>query len=142
MSVFAYTSTRKDIGIYAVGDRMEKKGWHIDKIQKPEGLHLMVTANHKHVVDEFIADLKEAVAEVRKRPELAQQGGAAMYGLVANIPLRGMVRKNVLKMMEGMYGPEGEMPAAFGNEEEDVQKHDFSMKAGLLYLKLKNFFKK
>jgi sphinganine-1-phosphate aldolase len=142
MSVFAYTSTRKDIGIYAVGDRMEQKGWHIDKIQKPEGLHLMVTANHKQVVDEFIADLKEAVAEVRKRPELAQQGGAAMYGLVANIPLRGMVRKNVLKMMEGMYGPEGEMPAAFGNEEEDVQKHDFSMKAGLLYLKLKNFFKK
>ena len=99
------------------------------------------------MVDTFIADLEEAVEEVRNNPELAQQGGAAMYGLVAHMPLRGMVRKNVLKMMEGMYGPQGEMPSfanqdPAGESEDAVAKQDLSMKAGLLYLKVRNFFKK
>jgi hypothetical protein len=33
-----------------------------------------------------------------------------MYGLIARVPLRGMIKKNVLKLMEGMYGPEGRTP--------------------------------
>lgn len=147
MSVFAFTSTSKRINIYAVGDQMEHRGWHIDKTQKPEGLHIMVTAFHKDVVDKFISELKASVEVVRENPELANQGGAAMYGLVANIPVRSMVRKNILSMMEGMYGPDGEMPDFSKTDidienEEEVQKQDFSMKAGLLYMKIKNLFKK
>ncbi len=147
MSVFAYTSTSKDVSIYAVGDQMEAKGWHIDRTQKPEGLHTMVTAYHHNVVDTFISDLKEAVEVVKNNPELANQGGAAMYGLVANIPVRSMVRKNILKMMEGMYGPEGEVPdfSKTGIDvegEEESQEQDLSTKAGLLFMKLKKLFKK
>lgn len=36
MSLVAYKSTSKKINIYALGDQMEKKGWHIDRQQKPE----------------------------------------------------------------------------------------------------------
>ena len=107
----------------------------------------MVTAFHKNVVDKFISELKASVEVVRENPELANQGGAAMYGLVANIPVRSMVRKNILSMMEGMYGPDGEMPDFSKTDididnEEEVQKQDFSMKAGLLYMKIKKLFKK
>ena len=33
-----------------------------------------------------------------------------MYGLMAKVPVRGLVRLAVEKGMEGMYGPDGEVP--------------------------------
>jgi sphinganine-1-phosphate aldolase len=107
-TIFAYRSRDPQVNIYAVGDRMTARGWHIDRQQRPASLHAMVTQAHAGVVDAYLADLRAAVAEVKGRPELATQGEAAMYGLVAHVPLRGMVKKNVLRMLMGMYGPEGE----------------------------------
>ncbi len=63
----------------------------------------MVTAKHLESVDAFLRDLKDAVAIVKADPSLAQKGGAATYGLIANIPLRGMVRQRVLDIFAGMY---------------------------------------
>lgn len=74
---------------------MEEKGWHIDRLQFPDALHAMVTAPHEKVVDQYLADLREAVETVKAHPELADKGQAATYGLVAHLPLRGMVRKQV-----------------------------------------------
>jgi hypothetical protein len=34
-----------------------------------------------------------------------------MYGMVANVPLRGLVKSQVTKMMTELYGPECKMPA-------------------------------
>jgi len=109
-TIFAYRARDAEVNIYAVGDRMSARGWHIDRQQHPACLHAMVTQAHAGVVEAYLADLRAAVAEVKGRPELATQGDAAMYGLVAHVPLRGMVMKNVLKMMEAMYGPEGTPP--------------------------------
>ena len=110
MSVFAYGSTSENIDIFAVGDVMEDKGWHIDRLQRPEGLHAMVTPAHEAVADQYLKDLKEAVEFVNDHPELASKGNAAMYGMIANIPFRGLIKKEVLRMMEKMYGPDCEMP--------------------------------
>jgi hypothetical protein len=82
---------------------MEEKGWHIDRLQFPDALHAMVTAPHEKVVDQYIADLKEAVEIVKAHPELADKGQAATYGLVAHLPLRGMVRKQVLDIFANSY---------------------------------------
>jgi glutamate/tyrosine decarboxylase-like PLP-dependent enzyme len=109
-TIFAYRSRDPEVNIYAVGDRLAARGWHVDRQQHPACLHAMVTQAHAGVVDAYLADLRAAVAEVKGRPELSTQGDAAMYGLVAHVPLRGMVKKNVLKMMEAMYGPEGAPP--------------------------------
>jgi glutamate/tyrosine decarboxylase-like PLP-dependent enzyme len=143
MTVFAYTSSEKGVDIYAVGDQLEAKGWHLDRTQKPAGLHTMVTAYHRNVTDQFVSDLKAAVAEVKRHPELAEQGGAAMYGLAARIPARKMVRRTVLDMMKGMYGPADEAPGfgtsreTSGTDEEGGERDDPAMKAGRLYLKLR-----
>ncbi|MCP4020886.1 MAG: aspartate aminotransferase family protein [Desulfobacteraceae bacterium] len=110
MSVFAYASTDPVINIFAVGDVMEDKGWHIDRLQRPEGLHAMVTPAHEAAADQYLMDLREAVDFVRENPQLGSKGNAAMYGMIANIPFRGMIKKQVLKMMEKMYGPDCEMP--------------------------------
>ena len=63
----------------------------------------MVTAQHLRVVDAYLEDLRSAVEAVRANPELAGQGGAATYGMLAHVPLRGMVRKKVLEMYSEQY---------------------------------------
>ncbi len=102
-SLFAYRSTDPAVNIFAVGDVMEEKGWHIDRIQRPDALHAMVTVSHDKVIDDYINDLKEAVEIVRAHPELADCGQAATYGMVSHIPLRGMVRKQVLDLFANSY---------------------------------------
>ena len=133
MSVFAYKSNTRQVDIFAVGDQMEKKGWNIDRQQKPESLHAMVTPLHQDVTDDFISDLKESVEFAKGHPELAVKGGAAMYGMIANIPLRSMIKKNVLKMMMDMYGADGKLP----NMDNAEQADDLATKAGIMFLEMK-----
>ncbi len=101
--LFAYKSISPDLNIYAVGDQMDAMGWQVNRNQFPSGLHAMVTAQHLKVVDQYLADLNTAVETVKANPELAGQGGAATYGMLAHVPLRGMVKKKVLDMYAEQY---------------------------------------
>ncbi len=101
--LLAYGARDNAVNMFAVGDQMEHKGWQINRLQKPDGLHAMITARHLDVVEDYLRDLQDAVATVRADPTLAEQGGAATYGLMAHIPLRGMVKQQVLDIFCGMY---------------------------------------
>jgi sphinganine-1-phosphate aldolase len=61
-SVMAFGSSRDDLDVMAVGDRMDDKGWHLDRQHHPDALHMMVSPEHHEIVDEFLADLNDAVA--------------------------------------------------------------------------------
>ena len=102
-SLFAYRSVDPAVKIFAVGDQMEQKGWWVDRLQHPDALHAMVTASHDAVVDTYLTDLSDAVATVRAHPELAESGQAATYGMIAHIPLHGMVHHQVLNMFASSY---------------------------------------
>ena len=110
MSLAALASDDPDVDIYVVGDQLEERGWEVDRQQKPACLHVTLTSNHGPVLDQYLQDLRDSVAHVRAHPELSSQGKAAMYGMMAKVPMRSMVRMSVLKIMEGMYGPTGEIP--------------------------------
>ena len=115
--LLGYGSNDPDVNIYAVGDQMDAKGWQINRLQNPDGLHAMITAQHLDVMDDYLRDLKESVATVKAHPELAQAGSAATYGMMSHIPLRGMVKNRVLEMFAGMYkagGAEVDLHAASG----------------------------
>ncbi len=105
--LLSYRSVESGVNIFAVGDQMEEKGWHIDRIQMPDALHAMITPLHKKVTDKYIEDLKEAVKTVREHPELAETGSAATYGMIAHVPFRNMVKKQVLDLFAEMYRQEG-----------------------------------
>jgi glutamate/tyrosine decarboxylase-like PLP-dependent enzyme len=60
MSVFAFGSDTLDI--FAVGDGMDERGWHLDRQKGPDALHLMVSPEHEKVADRFLADLRQAAA--------------------------------------------------------------------------------
>jgi glutamate/tyrosine decarboxylase-like PLP-dependent enzyme len=60
MGVFCFGSDTLDI--FAVGDVMDARGWHLDRQQGPDALHLMVSPAHQRIVDQFLADLGYAAA--------------------------------------------------------------------------------
>lgn len=70
--VLAFTSSRVEPA--AVGDAMEGRGWHLNRITDPPGLHLMLSPAHAAVLDDLLSDLRLAVAT----PGDAR-GGAVRY---------------------------------------------------------------
>lgn len=60
--LLTFTSTIDAIDTYAVCDLMDDKGWNLDRNTNPNGLHMMISPLHEKVADEFLADLRWAVA--------------------------------------------------------------------------------
>ncbi len=110
MSILAYGSRAPGFSSYAVGDRLEERGWHVDRLQRPESLHVIINPGHAGIVDEYLRDLREAVAYVKAHPDAAFEGTAPMYGLIAKAPMRRLVKRQVLAIFEKMYSAEGGMP--------------------------------
>ncbi|MBQ6266745.1 MAG: aspartate aminotransferase family protein [Clostridia bacterium] len=103
-SLISYRSVDPvNCNIFAIGDQMQAKGWHIDRLQHPDALHAMITCAHTDVVDAYLADLREAVDAVRGHPELAFKGDAATYSVVGHLPLDRIVKKNVLEIFAKGY---------------------------------------
>lgn len=96
-SVMAFTAA--DADVYAIGDEMHRRGWHLDRQQKPPSLHLMVTPAHGTVVEAFLADLAEATALARAG-KIEAMGPGAFYGAIATLPDRGMVEDLILDFMD------------------------------------------
>ncbi len=116
--LLAYGSATPQVNIFAVGDQMDARGWQVNRLQFPDGLHAMITAQHLPVIDDYLSDLRDAVATVRADPSLAGKGHAATYGMMAHLPLRGMVRHKVLELFANSYragGPPLSLDAAEGD---------------------------
>jgi sphinganine-1-phosphate aldolase len=60
--VFAISSTELDV--FALGDALRRRHWHLDRQNPPDSLHATVSAGNAPVVDAFLSDVRESVAEV------------------------------------------------------------------------------
>ena len=101
MSVFSFAS--KEIDVFALGDFLDKKGWHLDRIQFPSALHMMVNPHHAKIVDQFLKDLQEAVKLTKEGAEKPKDGTMAMYGMVASLPDRGKVKEFITRFLKDQY---------------------------------------
>jgi len=100
-AVFAIGSTELDV--YAVGDRMQERGWLLDRQQRPPSLHLTVTPLHAPHVDAILADLRASVDEVRAAgSSAAGAGAAAMYGMLGALPDRAQVGDFVREFLDSL----------------------------------------
>lgn len=109
-TIVAYGPAAGGPDIYAVAEQLEQRGWSIDRTQHPPGIHLTCTANHAAIVDDYLRDLRAAVAEVIADPALARQPTAVMYGMMAKLPVRGLVKRGVRQVLEKMYAPGAIVP--------------------------------
>ena len=95
--------TARALDVYALADRLEARGWTVDRQHRPASIHLTVTANHGPIVDAYLADLAAAADEVRRDPGLAKAGTAPMYGMAGTLPLRALVASRVRKVFAELY---------------------------------------
>ncbi len=100
--------------VYAIADLLQAAGWSVDRQQAPASVHCSTNAVNLQAVDRYLADLAEAADRVRSNPSLSGEGQAAMYGMMAKVPVNGLVQREVRKVMEKMYGPDGAPPELGG----------------------------
>lgn len=117
--VVAWTSDDPAVDVYAVADRLAAKGWAVDRQHLPPSIHLSVNPANGPAIPGYLADVAEAVAQVRAKPEARREGEAAMYGLMARVPLRGLVDQGVRQMMQAMYAPGVVLPDLAASAQED-----------------------
>jgi sphinganine-1-phosphate aldolase len=101
MSVYSFTSDK--FHIYNVADAMERRGWHLDRMQFPPAIHMTINPPQSAVVEPFLKDLNESVEEVIKNPEKEAEGQSALYGMIANAPDRESVKDFVLDFLKDLY---------------------------------------
>jgi glutamate/tyrosine decarboxylase-like PLP-dependent enzyme len=81
MSVFEFgadPASPVPVDIDAVGDRMDERGWNLDRQQG--GLHVMLSPGHDRVVDAFVADLAASVADQGEGSGAAHTYGGVVAG--------------------------------------------------------------
>ncbi len=103
--IVAWTSADPQVDVYALADRLAAAGWSVDRQQHPACIHLSVNPANGPVIADYLRDVHAAILAVRANPEASREGEAAMYGLMARVPLRGLVDKGVRDMMMKMYAP-------------------------------------
>lgn len=103
MNMLSYTTKGNRPDIFVVADQLENKGWMAERQQFPDCIHLTVLPTNVGVIDAYLTDLAAALVFAREHPEATAKGNAAIYGMMARIPFRGMVEKSVKKIMEEMY---------------------------------------
>lgn len=99
-----------ELNIYQVMEFMSKKGWNLNGLYKPECIHICVTLRHTQdgVTDRFNSDLCDAVKYVKEHPQ-ENTGMAPVYGMAANLPMRGIV-DDILKEYMDLYYETGSEP--------------------------------
>jgi sphinganine-1-phosphate aldolase len=134
-TLVSFGSRDNKLSIYAVADQLQAKGWNVDRQQTPESIHLTFSPIHADYIKDYVKDLTEAVATVKQNPGLSTTGQAAMYGMMAKIPFRSMIKSSVLGIMEKMYGPNALLPEVKGSEVESWGDMVEKMGANVLEVK-------
>jgi glutamate/tyrosine decarboxylase-like PLP-dependent enzyme len=109
LPVFSIHSTGK-LDVYQLGDALSAKGWHLDRQLQPPSLHLSVTYGNVPFIDEFIADLQEAVAKVsgRSLESMGDKAAQKLATLAARILPEKWVRNATKKSVASIPDkPEG-----------------------------------
>lgn len=109
MSIISWTTSAafaSRINIFAVADVMEKQfNFRVECQQHPNCLHITLTPPHCKLVDQFLSALRQSVEYVKQHPELAKEGSAATYGLIAKIPSDAIVDQFLVSFMDKVLQP-------------------------------------
>lgn len=89
------------VDLNVLAEKMQERGWRLDRQQRPTSLHLTVSPAHDAAVDRLLEDLRACVAAVAGSTA-PPEGAAAMYGMLGSLPDRAAVRDALLDFMDGI----------------------------------------
>ena len=103
-----------DLDIYEVGDFMSERGWHLDRQQHPECLHMTINRGHLVSADTFLSDLAEAARTCMRDPSTHRKAVAKMKLLNTVVkltpsPIVTLATPLATKVL-GLGGDGGELP--------------------------------
>ena len=80
---FLVAFTSNEVGIYHVNDALAEKGWRLNGLQLPDALHFCITRPNTSagLIEKFLDDLRQSVAEAKALPPDAVPKSGALYGL-------------------------------------------------------------
>ena len=111
-SVVAFTSPT--LNIYDIADSMSSKGWHLNALQNPPGMHVAVTMPIVKVVDQLLEDLVAVVEDEKERERVrmvegrgkkgqARGDSAALYGVAGSLPDKSVVVQLAGGFLDTLY---------------------------------------
>jgi glutamate/tyrosine decarboxylase-like PLP-dependent enzyme len=82
------------LDVYAVMDEMTARGWSLNGLQHPPGVHICVTLRHAQpgVAERFVDDLEASVSAVRAMPG-TKGSMAPIYGMAGATKTKGTVEE-------------------------------------------------
>jgi glutamate/tyrosine decarboxylase-like PLP-dependent enzyme len=93
------------VDIYRIMDFMGVKKWSLNGLQMPPAVHICLTHRHTQagLAEKFLEDLKSAVAWVKANPDKETEGVGRLYGMSANIPIKGVVDAFLKRYLDLLY---------------------------------------
>jgi len=64
LSILCFTSD--DVDMLQVGERMASRGWLPGMVREPKSMHLMLSMLHAPALDDYLADMRASIDEVRR----------------------------------------------------------------------------
>ena len=91
--------------IYKLSEGLNAKGWSLNTLQFPSGIHLCVTYVHTQpgVADQFLDDVETELRLILKNPQTPVEGTLAIYGMSQSIPDRSIVGDFAKSFLDSMY---------------------------------------
>jgi len=98
-----YLLHKPDVSVVAIGsdqfniyyllDGLHAKGWHLNGLQTPAGLHIAVTQLHTQpgVVEKLLEDTQQCVSEILKSDNKNDTPTAVIYGTNQKVPDKSLV---------------------------------------------------
>lgn len=102
-SVIAFGS--KQFDIFKMGELLHKKGWSLNALQFPSGIHICVTHAHTQpgVADRFLQDMRDVARECLANSKEPVEGKMAIYGVAQEISDRSLVSDITKYFIDSMY---------------------------------------
>ncbi|XP_076165683.1 sphingosine-1-phosphate lyase [Ptiloglossa arizonensis] len=94
-----------DFHIYKLSEHLNTKGWNLNTLQFPPGIHLCVTYVHTQpgVADQFLKDVETELSIILKNSENTLEGKLAIYGMSQSLPDRSIVGDFTKCFLDSMY---------------------------------------
>jgi len=86
LSVVPIASDDPKLNIYSLATLLGKKGWNMFTSSRPAAMAVCVGERHEDLLDGWVADLQESLAELRANPNIAPEGDSAVYGSADLLP--------------------------------------------------------
>jgi len=101
MSLLAIESTAPDLDAWTVQRELSERGWELERQQRPESMHLSAMAQHASILEEFLADLDEAVDTARAAD--TEEADAPLYGLSGSLDEDDEVTEALVEMLNEVF---------------------------------------